>query len=536
MTLSVRAPARAAFLLILAALAACSARRAGPAPWTGSLDARMERIYDLLKRDRLEEADAGLRSVLRVDPVHRQARTELAYLDLRFKKWQEAINLLDALIEEQPDDMRLRMDRGYAREAMGDFSAAADDFVIVARDPGEFQAQALSALDGLAAESTPEAKRARAENLLNEGYDDLRLGRKTAAREKFKSALVEEPDRLEIQKQLGYMSVDDGDLAAAAKDFAGVHELEPDDYEAALELGYLYDSLHDEAGAEKAFAAALPSRDEEIHESAAAALREIRGARQPLYLDVYASPFYTSRFSDKVAFVEANLGYRPDPKGAFSFYLATRYTEDSRSRAGTIPELFSDNALSVGPGVRIQPHGYNASLSIEWGEAWNLTRGGEHPRAFESNTRVMLGDYRYWTGPAKLFADAGGSLGYYSRYRDDVIGYVQLRAGIGVWGRRTPRLSLYVPVNVVKDTNRDFFNNVGEAGGGAELQPWRRRSLRLRAEYLRGAYMGIQGRDPNPYGRAYTDIRLTLIYSAHFAKVTEDEDRYRPYPRPRFKW
>lgn len=522
--------------LVLAALAAggCAGRRVRAS--TESTTAKMQRGYDLLKQNRPEDAAAAFREVLRAEPAHRAARTELAYLELRFKHWQAAVDVLDSLVEEDPSDMRLRMEKGYARQALGELGPAADEFNLVAREPGEFQEPAQKALTELASESTPEAKAARAEALLNEGYDALRQGRDKAAQERFQQALLAEPGRTEIQKQLGYMNVAKGDLRTAARDFEGVHVLEPDDYEAALQLGYLYDSLHDDAGAEKAFTAALRSPDREIGEAAAVGLKNIEEARQPLYLDVYAAPFYTSRFSDKVAFFEGNLGYKPEPRGALSYYLATRYTQDQRSHAGAVPQIYSDNAFSFGPGIRIQPRHFNAALSVEWGPAWNLTESIDHRRAVEYDTRVLLADYHYWQGPLRTFADAGGSLGYYSRYRDNAIGYVQARAGLALFGRHAPALALYAPFNAVKDTNHDFFNNLTEWGGGAEFQPWPRLSLKLRVEVLRGTYTGIVGRDPNPFGRHYDDIRVTLLYFSHFvARSDDDNGLYQPHS-PRFRW
>jgi len=465
----------------------------------------------------------------------RDARKDRAYEWIRAKNWKQAVQSLDALIDEEPGDMRLRMERGYARLALGERAAAADEFGLVAREPGEFQAQARSALREIGSEETPEARDARRDALLNQGYEDLRKGEKREARAKFKAALLEDPSRTEVVKQLGYMSMADGDLLDAVKELEGAHHLAPLDYVTALELGYIYDSLHDEAGAERSFAAALPSPDPKTRQAAASALKNIRGRTRPLYADVYAAPSYTSRFADKIATLEASAGYKPTAEGALSFYLGGRYTQDSRSRSGTAPEIYSDNSAWAGPGIRIQPKGFNASLTADWGISWNLMRATAHPRATEADGRVLLSDYHSWGTGGRGFADAGGSVGYYSRYRDDVIGYVQLRAGIKAWDDGSSQFSLYMPVNVYKDGNRDFYNNAAEVGVGAEFQPATKLSLRVRAEYLHGAYMGIEGRDRNPYGPHYDDVRMVLIYAGHFAMPSAAEDT-NPTRRRRFTW
>jgi Tfp pilus assembly protein PilF len=532
-------PSKAAlFLLSAAALtAACAGGPRPPAAPNPAPVADMSRAYEFLRQGRPEDAAGVLREILKTDPESRPARTQLAYVDIGLKRWKDAVELLDSLIEEDPSNMRLRMERGYARLALGQRAEAADDFALVALAPGEFQAQALAASKASAAEPSAADRDARTDALLNEGYDALRRGDKPGARAKFSEALLEDPGRTIISKQLGYMSIADGNLSQAVQELEGVRRLAPLDYETALELGYIYDSLHEDAAALKSFAAALPSPDPKIRGAAAAALKNIRARSNPFYLDVYAAPYNSSRFGDKIAYFEASAGWKPDPDGPFSLYFGTRYTEDSLSRGGTVPEIYSDNYVSLDPGIRIQPKGWNANLTAEWGPAFNLVRSASHPDATEFDGRVVLADYRYWDAPHRLFADAGGSVGFYSRYQDDVIGYLQLRAGDKVWDDHKSQLSLYVPLNVYKDTNADFYNNAVEVGVGLEIQPWTKLNLKFRAEALRGTYMGIAGPEggPNPYGPHYDDVRLTLIYFGHFTR-DRAADESATARRPGYRW
>ena len=524
---------RAAILMALCAalVSGCAARRPRPEP-----AATLERAYDLLRDNRAEDAAAVLTEMLRIEPSNAQARLELAYLDIRFKRWHEAVKLLDAAIEEDPSNTRLRMERGYAREALGDLAAASDEFTAASRTPGEFQDQARAALKELDAQSSDTARALREDALLNAGYDDLRRGETAEARERFKMALAANPGRTEVAKQLGYMSMADGDLAAAAANFAGIHRLAPEDYETALQLGYIYDSLHNEAAAAKSFAAALPSPDQQIHDAAAAALVNVEAAQRRVYLDVYGSPYYTSRFSNKLAYFEAALGYKPAPDWPVSFFLGGRYAQDTRSHSGVAPQIYGDNVLSAGPGIRFQPMGWNANLTIEEDGSLNLIpSSSSHPRDTEADGRAILADYHYWDGPVRTFADAGASVGYYSRYQNNGIALLQLRGGAKLWSNQTSRLLLYAPVNVVKDVNRDYYNNLGEFGAGLELQPLTRLDFKLRVEYLRGAYMGIYGVEKNPYGRAYNDLRVLLVFSGRFTPRQEPDD-FQPTKRRSFRW
>ena len=465
-------------------------------------------------------------------PDGRAARLEMAYLRLREKNWKESVTLLGALLDEEPGDKRLRMELGYARYALGDPAAAADEFTLVAREPGEFQPQALEALKTIASEAPREL---RSDALLNDGYDDLRRGDKGKARDKFQMALRADPGRTAITKQLGYMSLAEGDMAAAAERFKGVQLLAPSDYKTALELGYIYDSLHDEAGAEKSFAAALPSRDPEIHAAARDALESVRARTNPMYLDINAAGSSASRFANKIMSIDARAGWKFKPTGPLSVYLAARYTQDSRSRSGEVPEIYSDDAASLSPGVRFQPKGWNASLSADWGVTVNLLRTPDRPNQTQTDGRVVLADYHQWLGPRRLFAEAGASVSCYSRYHDNVIGYLQLRAGVRVWDDKSSQLRVYAPVNAIKDSNRDFYNNLVEAGAGAEYQPSTKLNLKVRAEYLRGVYTGIQGRDPNPYGSRYHEVRVQVVYSGHFTRRPK-QTGFKPTQRRRFSW
>ncbi|UPT75142.1 MAG: hypothetical protein M0D55_05375 [Elusimicrobiota bacterium] len=132
----------------------------------------------------------------------------------------EAISAFSAAAASDPGNKRARMELGYARQAAGDFTAAADDFALVAREPGEFQEQAQGALKALQEGGTSASDSTR-QTLLDAGYEALRKGENAEAREKFKLALASDPGREEIAKQLGYMSLAEGDLAGAARDFEG---------------------------------------------------------------------------------------------------------------------------------------------------------------------------------------------------------------------------------------------------------------------------------------------------------------------------
>jgi hypothetical protein len=104
---------------------------------------------------------------------------------------------------------------------------------------------------------------------------------------------------------------------------------------------------------------------------------------------------------------------------------------------------------------------------------------------------------------------------YYSRYNQNVIGYLQLREGVNLPGRRFLPMQALVAVNFVKDSNGDFYNNVVEAGPDLRLAPFRRLpNVVLETQYLRGFYTTHSL--ANPYGPRYGDFRFFLIWSKYF--------------------
>lgn len=226
------------------------------------------------------------------------------------------------------------------------------------------------------------------------------------------------------------------------------------------------------------------------------------------YVDLYAAPLYAARFSDAIVTVQAQLHRRLGAESPVTLFLGAALTKDSRSRGGTLPAIFSDNVALLGLGLGAQP-GRWVSVRAEAGLALNLVRSVDHPGPTEPDYRVLAAVYRRWEPlGGRRFTEVYGSAGYYSRYRDNGIAYLQLRAGRrGAAGR----LYGYLRLNLAMDANRDFFNNAVEAGPGLEWRASGPLSLSARAEYLRGVYFGIEGRDPNPYGPSYHDFRVVLV-------------------------
>ena len=534
-------------VVCIVSLTAYNALAQSPPPATASVDqgsqdaqsqTALNQAYALLRMGKLEEAVAAFKRVLESNPENRTVRLELGYLNGRLGRWREAIRYLELVSHQEPENLKLRLDLGYALQNLGELDRAAQEFKAVSEGSVELRSEAQSALDNVRSLQAAQAARAQAareaqqDRLLNQGYNWLREGNRAAARQAFERALAEDPTNVTILKQIGYLALAEGNLQLAAERFESAWQLAPQDYAAALQLGFIYDRLHQSAKAEAAFRAALASPDPKTFRAARGALKNLPGVSlNRVYLDVFASPLYATRFSNGIANFWAQLHWRPRPDGPVTLYLGTRITRDSRSRGGNLPAIISDNAALLGAGVNVRPRGWNLNFQAEANLAFNLTQPAGPNRDVRPDYRAVLSYYRRWDsrlwGPIgaltferlrgeRLFTDLDTSLGYYSRYRDNVIGYLQLREGLRLANFGASSLAGYMVLNLAKDTNRDFYNNVGEVGAGLEFRPHRNLNLSLRAAYLRGIYYGIEGRDPNPFRPSYNDFRLTLFFGHRF--------------------
>ena len=74
----------------------------------------------------------------------------------------------------------------------------------------------------------------------------------------------------------------------------------------------------------------------------------------------------------------------------------------------------------------------------------------------------------------------------------------------------------YLRVNVVIDSNKEFYNNMGEIGGGIRLKPSLNYDFDFNLEYLRGYYFNIETRTHNPYDPQYNDLRFGVNFGINW--------------------
>lgn len=304
--------------------------------------------------------------------------------------------------------------------------------------------------------------------------------------------------------------------------FEQAHRADASDADTTMQLGYLYQATGDMAKAKEMFLTERSSQDPKVALQAASALAEVNRESHWWFGTAYAAPFYQSRFSNEITSFDAKLGLRPSPY--VQPYVGLRLTRDTRSETGTVPVIFSDNSAVLSLGVQSPILGHGTNLYAEAGTAISLLSRPPSGRAVP-DYRVGFTWFQPWGVSLAQVAqvsphgfcftgDAYGDVGFYSRYNDNVIGYLQLREGLNLPTAHVLPIQALAAVNLVKDSNGDFFNNVAEVGPEVRLALFRHLpDLQVRATYLRSFYTVHDS--ANPYGPRYGDFRFFLVWSKY---------------------
>jgi Tfp pilus assembly protein PilF len=441
-----------------------------------------------------------------------------AYDQLSKKDYGGAIELFLKALEGDPDNISLRKDLAYTYVQQGSLLSAAGQFEIVLKaHPDDF---------GTALEL---------------GFLYNRMGRNDLAKKDFALA-VKSPDpdissravkalenirgdELWKLRDQGYRLLSEGRRPEAIRAFEEAYGQNPQDYASAMQLGYLYQAEGQNENARRMFRSATNSPDPQVASQALAALRSINGVQGLWFSSLYFAPFYTSRFGDEINSLNGKLGLRPTRY--FQPYIGLRLNRDTRSQTGRLPIIFEDDAAVFSFGIQSQPFGPNSAIYAEAGTAVSLLSQPPGGRAIP-DYRVGIDWFHPWglsLGQASheisrkvaLFGEGYFDTAFYSRYGDNVIGYLQAKEGLTFPLKRLVPVQAFAAVNVVKDSRGDFYNNVVEIGPGFRFAPVRKLpAFQIQAQYLRGYYMIKGQRTINPYGPNYNDCRFFIIWEKDF--------------------
>ena len=116
--------------------------------------------------------------------------------------------------------------------------------------------------------------------------------------------------------------------------------------------------------------------------------------------------------------------------------------------------------------------------------------------------------------PFSLLLDFYSSFGYYSRY-ENFIGYLQGRAGTRVFEAGHAAADIYLKGSLIRDTEKDFYNNQIDGSVGLRFMPSLNWGLFLAAEFHRGFYWDA-GTAYNPYDQYFSCFRFFIIFEREF--------------------
>jgi tetratricopeptide (TPR) repeat protein len=439
-----------------------------------------------------------------------------AYHELSLKHYKAAIRGFQEALTADPSNADWRTDLAYAEVAAGSLEDAAREFKAVYRDHPEQLKLALEL-----------------------GYVYLQLQDSATAEKYFAAAAssvdpeISQPARLSLQnlraselqarKQKAYDVLEQGHRKAALDLFEQAHMADPSDSAITLQLGYLYQVTGKLAKAREMFEAERYNQDPRVSGQATAALTEVKRQSAWWFASAYVAPFYESRFANQVNPINFKVGLRATRY--LQPYLGMRFTRDIRSTTGTLPVIYSDNSDVFSVGLQSPILGHGTNLYAEAGTAVSLMSRPVQGRAVP-DYRAGINWYKPWetslaeaarerSHNVSLTGNVYSDISFYSRYNNNVIGYLQIRQGVNLPTARLVPIQILAAINVVRDSNSDFYNNVVEAGPAVRFAPFRHLlNLQFEVDYLRGFYTA---HDPsNPYGPRYGDFRVFLVWSKDF--------------------
>ena len=438
--------------------------------------------YRQIAQKHYKDAIREFQQALAADPANADWRTDLAYAELAAGSPKDAAREFETVYRDHPEQLKIALELGYVYLQLQD-NVAAEKY---------FTAAASSVDREISQPARQSLRTLRASELL-------------------------------AQKQKAYDLLDQGQRKAALNLFEQIHVADPNDSAITMQLGYIYQSTGKLAKAREMFEAERFNQDPRVSRQASSALTEVNRQSAWWFASAYVAPFYESRFANQINPINFKVGLRATRY--LQPYLGMRFTRDIRSTNGTLPVIYSDNSDVFSIGLQSPILGHGTELYAEAGTAVSLMSQPVQGRAVP-DYRAGITWYKPWeTSLAEaaqkrsygvsLTGNVYSDISFYSRYNDNVIGYLQIRQGINLPTAHLLPMQALAVINVVRDSNGEFYNNVVEAGPALRIAPFRRLlNLQFEVDYLRGVYTA---HDPtNPYGSSYGDARVFLIWSKDF--------------------
>ena len=344
----------------------------------------------------------------------------------------------------------------------------------------------------------------------------------------FSEVVAREPQNVAALRELGYLTLSAGEHETALSWFEASERILPSDT-IKLQMAYILATQRNDEEAKALFRTLLDSRDKNISRKADVELDALTSKPEPSrsWVRLYADPYYDSRWKSTFIHVSMQDGYDLTEDRKLSLYATLSLSTDTKSSIGLVPTVISDNTLLLGVGVRAKPF-YGLSLIVQEGFVSYLLQRSTRSGVSNDFRAVMTYGNGLYPGfsihddarfPFTPLADLYSSFGYYSRYKNG-IGYIQTKAGARVLEVSHTAMDLYVRGDYVFDTQKEFYNNIVEGGGGARLIPWAGFGLELVAEFHRGRYLNVSNQAvlqrASLYEQYYSSWRTMLIFEHTF--------------------
>jgi len=348
-------------------------------------------------------------------------------------------------------------------------------------------------------------------------FDANAAGNAAEARRLMRCALRANPQDVIALRQEVYLDLNANDAAGAGEDIDTLRTLGASSAQFEAQQGYIDAKAKQYDAARTAFGRAVEmadaAGDTKMHEQAMRAIRVLDGEYPSHVFETSVDAQYLNRFDDGIVDASERYFQRIGRESPFQVYAGARLLRDTASEVGPLPQIFSDNAFLVGPGLAFRPHGAHYTLSAEANAAYVFYGSKENTGALRSDLRAVAGYYNTWRpNDGRVEFEANGSFGFYSRYQHNGIAYLQPRESFDLTPDGPVRLRPFLQESVALDTNRDFYNNTVELIPGLEISLIRLPGVALRAEYVRGYYLPVPVTSFNPYGSTYNDFRIRLTF------------------------
>ena len=199
-------------------------------------------------------------------------------------------------------------------------------------------------------------------------------------------------------------------------------------------------------------------------------------------------------------------------------YFLARYGKD-------VHRDFWNNKVETGLGIRAQIlQKVFFALYAEWIHGFYTKIPEGYPKPSQDRYTDLRGGLLFWHGwdkwksysrlisfPLHLSGEVYSDISYFRSQRHNIIGYLHSRSGIRFLRFWKSSFDATIDFYVMKDKNKDFWNNKAEIGPGLWFKPVEGLDLKFFVEWLWGSYFGIEGQDTNPYTQTYRDRKFGVI-------------------------